>query len=208
MTSFWSSGSGAEITGKQEDAYLPDFDDPIPNGTLAHAKIVSFGLHEEIRKFDGAEVKEYRIVWKLTDGAFKGREVTQKIKPFIGEPTAIDRNLNALKLLMTLCDYKPKHANAPTNQDLSVMVGKECGIKIREWQMQKADSTMMEGNFVSETHSLKDFVAETGIKMQPRSPSSPSSPSSQGSRELTALDRNQRPTGADDISDLNDDIPF
>ena len=71
-----------------------------------------------------------------------------------------------LKLIMDLCNFKPTHANEPTALELMAMSGKVLGIKIREWQIEKSDGKIMEGNFVSEVWPMTDnFVTETGVKM-------------------------------------------
>ncbi len=195
---FWQSKSGTPITGSPDLAYIKDFD-IIPNNTMALAKIKSFKLHEEIRAFDGAEVREYRIVWNITSGEFKNREVTQKIKPFDIKPDNADRALNMMKLIMDLCKFVPTHGDEPTDKDLLPMVGKEAGIKIREWSMPKKDgSGNSQGNFVSEVHSPIGFICETGIPMKIKEEYPSSAVES-------ALTRNSRVV---DTTDLNDDIPF
>ncbi len=192
---FWESKSGMPITGSKDLAYLKDFEN-IPNNTMALAKIESFKLHEEIRQFDGMEIKEYRIVWKLTDGEFKNREVIQKIKPFDANSASADRALNMMKLVMDLCKYVPTHSLAPTDQDLLLMKGQELGIKIGEWKMPKQDgSGFMTGNNVKEVHAKSGFECATGESLKEEKRSPPES----------ALTRNKRGV---DTSDLNDDIPF
>lgn len=191
---FWDSKSGQAITGKPEAAFVQDFFLIIPNGTKVLAKIDSFKLHEEIRQFDGSELKEYRINWKITEGEFRGREVVQKIKAFDEKPEACDRALNMLKLIMDICKFVPTSQDEPTTKDLAPMVGKVCGVKIREWHMPKKDgSGMMEGNFISEVWSAEGFEPESGVKMTVKS-----------KENETAFDRNPRGAPAD----LNDDIPF
>lgn len=166
--SFWKSGSGKLITGALEDARVPEFS-IIPNNTTAFAQIKSFDL---IRATDyqGNPEQFYQITWKIAKDKFKGREVVQKIKAFADTPEKIDRALNMLKLIMNVCGFKLSHDNAPTEQDLSQMQGKVLGIKIKEWSAPKKDgSGFIEGNFVSEVYPASDFVAETGIKLSPKS---------------------------------------
>jgi len=163
--SFWTSGTGSAISGDPKKAFLLEFG-VIPNGTCALAKIQNFELIEKTG-FDGKPEKYYQIVWKITDGEFTGREVTQKIKVFDGKPEQIDRALNMMKLVMDLTDYVITNADAPNNNDLLKMVGKTLGIKIREWSMPKQDgSGMAEGNFVSEVHGVTGFQQVTGKKAE------------------------------------------
>ena len=195
MSAFWQSGTGNEITGDPKSAFLQDFT-VIPDGTLAVAVIDKFELVEKSDQY--GEKKYYEIMWKITSPDFKGRVVSQKIKPFDGKPEAIDRNLNMMKLVMTLCQYKPTHANAPSTDDLRPMIGKSAGIKIREWSMPKQDgSGMMEGNFVAEVHPAQGFQCEVGEKLEVIYTPSTGVDS--------ALSRN--PRGQTQV-DLTDDIPF
>ncbi len=161
--SFWTSGSGMTITGKPEDAFVGDFT-IIPEGTCGDAMIKSFSLVDKENKHTGKNDKFYQIIWKLMNGDFAKREVTQKIKCFDGKPEQIDRALNMLKLVMQLCDFKPTHADAPQDLELIPMFNKICSIKIGEWSMPKADGGFMEGNFVREVHASGQLAPETGVK--------------------------------------------
>lgn len=166
MSDFWKSGSGQLLTGNAEDAFLREFS-LIPNNSCAIAKIATFANVIKDNKFTGQVDKFINITWRILEGEFKNQEVTQKIKPFSGTNEAVDRALNMLKLIMTLCNFSPSHSSAPTDDDLKKMVGKTCGIKIREFAMPKNDgSGLFEGNFVSEVHDAVGFKSETGIKMQ------------------------------------------
>lgn len=163
---FWESKTGNTITGKLEDARLPDFT-VIPDGTMALAKIDVFVLVEKTNTYTGAEESYYEVTWKVTSDDFKGRIVSQKLKVFEGKPESIDRNLNMMKLIMDLCLFKPKHSNAPSDDDLRPMIGKVLGVKIREWSMPKKDgSGVMEGNFVSEVWPIDKFKCEIGKKLE------------------------------------------
>ncbi len=167
---FWVSRiEGQELTGKLSDAVLPDFE-LIPNGTKAPAQIKSFELIS--KKINDKDTDQYEIVWKITEGEFKGREVTQKIKAFDDKDTIAQRALNMLKLIYTLCNYAPKHSGVPTNEDHKALIGRNLGIKIGEWQLPrnnpKADqSAFLTGNNVTEVHKLdSDFVPEIGVKKE------------------------------------------
>lgn len=196
MTGFWNSGTGREITGDAKDAFVKDFS-IIPEGTVAQAKIMSFNLIE--KEFEGVKSEMYEIGYKLTDGDFKNREVSQKIKPFSGKPEAIDRNLNMLKLVMTLCNFRPTHNNAPTDNDLLPMIGNIVSIKIREFSSVGKDGKLFEINFVSEVYKAGSVATETGEKaIITHSPAQPSS------HVDSALNRN-----AGSSYDVPDDsIPF
>jgi len=165
MTNFWKSGTGAAITGEAKNAFLEDFG-VIPEGTTAKASIKEFCVvNKEATQYAEAQ-KFLQITYKLLDGDYKNRQVTQKIKVFEGKPEQIDRNLNMLKLVMDLCSFKPANSNEPTNDDLVVMVGKIVGVKIKEWSLPKNDGTMMEGNYVSEVYAAAETLTDTGVKLE------------------------------------------
>ena len=194
--SFWQSGSGTAITGDAKNAFLQDFS-LIPDSTLALAKIESIGLVKKTDQY--GEKKYYEIIWKITSDDFKGRIVSQKIKPFDGKPEAIDRNLNMFKLIMDLCKFKPTHSNAPVSSELTPMIGKVAGIKIREWSMPKQDgSGIMEGNFVSEVHPSSGFECALGTKLEVVHPAT--------NHLESAFSRNQKPIGV--VDTLDEDLPF
>ncbi len=165
MTSFWMSGTGALPTGKPEDAFVGDFT-IVPEGTVASAMVKAFTLVEKENKHSGNVDKFYQIIWKLLDGEHKGREVTQKIKCFDGKPEQIQRNLNMLKLVMVLCEFKPTHDGAPTDIELGFMVNKIACVKVGEWSMPKNDGGFMEGNFIREVHPSGAIPTETGVKTE------------------------------------------
>lgn len=165
--SFWNSGTGNDISGTPEMAFLKEFS-VIPNNTMALARIVSFDKVEKQTLYADGPEKYLSILWKIEKGDYRGREITQKIKCFTGKPEQIDRALNMLMLIMKLCDHKQMHYNEPSSDELQKMNGKVLGIKIREWSMPKADgSGISEGNFVSEVHPIEGFIAEVGIKLEP-----------------------------------------
>ena len=114
-------------------------------------------VHKEASEY--AEAQTYiQVTYKLLDGDFKGREVTQKIKCFEGKPEQIERNKNMLMLVMKLCDFQPSHSNEPTDEDLGRMCDKVIGIVIGEWSLPKQDgSGTMEGNFVRECLKAEGF---------------------------------------------------
>lgn len=157
--SFWESELGT-VTGKAEDAFAKIFKQ-IPDGTMALARIDNFVNSE----YNGN--KHLTINWILTDGDFKGSKVEQKLKVF-GDPMAKDsakarhRALNMLKLIYQLYNTKPKHAGDPTDDDLSVFIGKTAGIKIRETE---PNDQGRQYNWVSEIHDAKGFKCETGVSL-------------------------------------------
>lgn len=168
--SFWSSRiEGQELTGKLEDCVLPEYEN-IPNNTTAPAQIKSFELVS--KKVNDKDVDQYEIIWKIVQGDFKGREVTQKIKAFDDKDTIAQRALNMLKLIYTLCAHTPKHSNVPSNEDHRPMIGKILGIKIGEWSMPRTNpkpdqSPFLTGNHVTEVHPVNaDFKTETGVKKE------------------------------------------
>jgi hypothetical protein len=157
--SFWESTLG-EVTGNEADAFAKSFTQ-IPNGTMATARIETFITTE----YNGN--KFLSISWVLTDGDFKGSKVEQKLKVY-GDPLSKDsekarhRALNMLKLIYQLYNTKPKHAGDPTDADLSVFIGKEAGICIRETE---PNDQGRQYNWVAEIHDKKGFKCETGISV-------------------------------------------
>jgi hypothetical protein len=194
MSNFWVSPTGQEITGSAKDSFLQDFT-TIPDGTTALAAIKSCSVVEAPATQYKEADKFIEVIYNIVSDDYKNREVTQKIKVFNGKPEQIHRNLNMLKRLFMLCNYKPTHNNEPTNQDLSAMVGKILGIKIAEWSMPKQDGGMMEGNFVREINDAKGFECNVGVKMEVTHTASPVE---------SAFSRN--PGGFSEV--LADDIPF
>lgn len=167
MREFWRDEDGKAITGNAQDSFSPDFQ-VIPEGTCACAAIVNLEIAEKEENEWRPSQKYYEVTWALTDGEFKGRKVSQKIKAFVGSPPAITRNKNMLKRVMVLTGFTPPHEYAPSAEELSIMIGKVCGIKVGEWSLEKKDgSGKMEGNFVREVHAAKDFVTKTGKREIP-----------------------------------------
>jgi hypothetical protein len=189
--SFWTSGTGKAPSGLPQDAFIQDFS-TLPEGTCADAMIKSFTLVEKENKFSNKNDRFYEIKWKLVNGDFKGREVSQKIKCFDGKPEQIDRALNMLKLIMQLCNFKPSTAEAPQDLELIPMLNHILSIKIGEWSMPKADGGFMEGNFIREVWASGHLAAETGVKAEVVQRPTDS-----------ALQRN-----ANKMPELDNDLPF
>lgn len=183
--SFWSSSLG-EVTGNAQDAFAKEFG-TIPNGTMALARIFSFCNDE----FNG--MKFLVITWELMDGEFKRRKVNQKLKVIDADPRDKEpektrhRGLNMLKLIYNMFEIKPTHTNIPTDNDLSLFVGKVAGIQIRETN-PNADSKIY--NYVGEVHPAAGFKSETGRTVVVES----------------ALTRNASRVVI--LDELTDDIPF
>ena len=195
MTGFWESELG-EISGSAADAFAKTFKQ-IPDGTMALARIESFVNAE----YQGN--KYLNVDWILTDGEFKGQKVSQKLKVY-GDPIAKDpakarhRALNMLKLMYQLFSIKPAHANAPSDSDLSIFIGKVAGLKIAETEPNQDGKQY---NWVSELHEAKGFKCETGISVVVTH----TNVQSKQSNVDSALGRQaQLPID----SSLDDDIPF
>lgn len=162
MSGFWESELG-EITGNESDAFAKSFKQ-IPDGTMALAKIEAFKNQEN--KETG--FKYLQIDWILTDGDFKGQKVQQKLKVYGGDSYDKDpartkhRSLNMFKLLYQLFKMKPRHANAPTDEDLAFFHGKIAGLKIRETEPNDQGKQY---NWVSEVHKGEGFKCETGVSI-------------------------------------------
>lgn len=192
---FWNSGTGKTITGLPQDSFLKDFT-LIPDGTIANSTIIKFCLIDKINEYTGTNDKCYEVTFKLSDGDFVKREVRMKIKVFDSTPETRDRNLNLLKLIMDLCHFKPTHNNAPSDDDLSPMIGKFVSVKIVQWDIVTKEGKQLEGNRVSEVYKSLSVPTETGQLITPLS----SAPTSSND---SALQRNQPNY---DVPD--DSIPF
>ncbi len=193
MNDFWTSDLG-EITGNAADAFAKSFTQ-IPDGTLAIARIESFANAE----YNGN--KYISIDWTLTDGDFRGAKVNQKLKVYDADARDKDpaktrhRALNMLKLIYQLYNTKPKHAGAPSDQDLSIFIGKFAGIKIRETE---PNAEGKQYNWVAEIHDSKGFKSETGVKLEV----------THTRNDLdSAFTRNAK-SQDDDLAAMENDIPF
>lgn len=154
---FWQSELG-EVSGKSEDAFTKSFS-IIPDGTLALARIDKFV------NVENNGLKFLNIEWHLVEGEYKGAKVNQKLKVLDADHRDKDpaktrhRALNMFKLLYQLFKMQPKHADAPTDADLSLFDGKKAGIKIQETNPNEEGKVY---NYVSEVHSEIGFKSETG----------------------------------------------
>ena len=191
MSKFWLSGTGQMPTGNQQDAFVSDFS-VIPEGTQADAVIKSFLLIEKENKYTNTTDKFYQVVFKLTSGDYKSREVTLKIKCFSGKPEQIQRNLNMLKLVLEICDFKPTHSNPPSDMELGFTMNKLVAVKVGEYSIPKENEPgTIDGNFVREVHKSGSIPTETGVKAEVKARPTES-----------ALTRNAG------IPDLDSDLPF
>jgi len=194
--SFYTAPNGHKATGEESKAFAPDFS-TIPEGTTAVAKIKAFEVvNKEATQYADAQ-KFIQVTYKILEGDYVHREVTQKIKCFDGSDAAIERNLNMLVLVMKLCKFTPTHNNEPTAHELASMIGSVVGITIGEWSIPKKDgSGLMEGNFVRKVASSEGFACETGVKAEPKPMPMPDS--------AFARDKARR----DAADELESDIPF
>lgn len=201
---FWESELG-EVTGNASDAFAKQIMQ-VPDGTMALAKIDSF-INDE---YQG--MKFLSVNWVLTEGEFKGAKITQKLKVIDADPRDKDpvktrhRGLNMMKLMYQLFNLKPKHANAPTDQDLAVFTGKIAGIKVRETE---PNDQGRQYNWVAEIHDSKGFKCETGMGLPQASFASVSVASQSYSPQPpmdSAFDRQNAYAGDPGPADM--DIPF
>lgn len=152
--SFWQSPTGKTLTGSAEDAFNSGFS-PIPDGTMAVAMIKSFEFIESEQY-----QPRYQVRWKIADGEFKNRELSQNIYAFEEDADKADKAKNMMMRIYKLCEHKPAHANAPTNADLAPMQGKLCSIKIDMYKAKDGKSR----NLVSEVHeSAYTPAAQEGL---------------------------------------------
>ena len=190
-SNFWLSGTGEMPTGKPEDAFVGDFT-VIPEGTQANSVVKSFTLVQNENKYTNTTDKFYQVIFKLTDGDYKNREVTLKIKCFSGKPEQIQRNLNMMKLILEICDFKPTHSNPPSDMELGFTMNKSVAVKVGEYSIPKENEPgTIDGNFVREVHKSGSIPTETGVKAEVKARPTES-----------ALTRNAN------VVDLNEDLPF
>jgi hypothetical protein len=182
--SFWQSELG-EVTGTMEDAFAKTFKH-IPDNTKATARIDSF-INVS---YNG--MNYLNIDWILVEGDFKEQKVGQKLKVTDDNPKTRHRALNMLKLIYEMFNIKPKHSNAPTDEDLSVFKGKTAGIVIRETEPNDEGKQY---NWVSEVHPSQGFKSETGVKLTVTH-----------TRANTESAFTRNPAGVDES--LTDDVPF
>jgi hypothetical protein len=164
MSSFWVLSTGELPSGTAEASHTKDFT-VIPDGTMAPALIKDFKLESPNQSY---QYPFYDVLFKLTSGDFKGREVHLKIKCFDEKPTVRDRNINMMKRVYELLAHKPTHSDSPKNEDLQPMIGKILGVKISEWTGTNSKTgEPTNGNYVSECHTAgKDFETVTGTKLE------------------------------------------
>src|ERR1035437_7376914 len=105
--SFWTLSTTLQGTGDESSSNMSSFK-IIPDNTMAIAKIKEFVLD---KNKEGQS--HYKVVYKLTAGDFKNREVTQKIKCFDTKTSISDRAINMMQRLYNLTGLKPTHSEAP-----------------------------------------------------------------------------------------------
>lgn len=74
--SFWKLSSGQQPSGTAEASHTGSFG-TIPEGTQAPAQIKEMMLMEPTNSY---HYRFYEVIFKLSSGDFKGREVRMKIK--------------------------------------------------------------------------------------------------------------------------------
>ena len=140
--SFYKTSTGQPITGDPEKAYGSGFS-LIPPDTFAVASIKSFLAVED------QYGQRYQIRWKIAEGHYKGRELSQNLYAFDQDKNRSDRAKEMIVLVFKLCNHKPTHVKAPSNEDLAPLVGKLCTIKIDAYKGKDGQDR----NLVSEVHA-------------------------------------------------------
>lgn len=199
MSNFWLNSSGAPITGNANKAFLGDFS-IIPDGTSCKALIKSFKLVSK-DNLNAAPDEYYEITWRLIDGDYKDRQVSQKLKVFLGKSEAIDRNKEMMMLVMNMFHYQMQHDGMLTDDDLKFFINKIASVVIGEWNFPTVDKKtgkdmMLEGNNVREVHAAGTIETVTGLDV---------SKNKKSSHVDSALTRNAS-SKIDPM--LNDEIPF
>lgn len=177
--SFWQLTDGSAPSGSDRASFASNFGH-VPEGTQANAVITNFVPSV----FEGEN--RYQATWRLLDGDFANVMVKQTINPFSPDENKANRSKNMLVRLYNLCDLKPIHANAPTEQDLAAFIGKKCSIKVGNGIIKGKEAT-----WVREVHAMDKLEVKTG-----HTPVTTGFPDS-------ALSRSSRV-----VDDVSGDIPF
>jgi|ERR1700733_2077610 len=185
--SWYTSSEGKALTGSEQDSFV-NMTKHIPDNTVAPAILKSF----EIKEYQGE--RKMHITWGIIDGDFKGYEARQSIKVFDINPHTCDIAKNMFVRIAKLCEWKPSHDREPNNEDLALMRGKICTIKIGNGIMEDGK----ERTWVREVHGAGTLPTETGHT----APVVTSAP--HGSHIESAFSRNQ----ANLSQPLAEDIPF
>ncbi len=178
--SFWTTSTGKQVTGSEEDSFIMDFTS-IPNNTKARAKIKKL---EEGKNYK--DEPNFQITWEITDGEFKGRIIKQNLDVFSSDDKKSDKAKNMLARLSVIVNQPFPSDRAPVNSDFLPVINKIAGIKVREMPTTNKKGEEITTNFISEIHQAgNDWVSETGVKIEPSEKSS--------SRVESAFSRFQQP---------------
>lgn len=178
--SFWTTSTGKQITGSEEDSFVMDFTS-IPNNTKARAKVKKL---EEGKNYK--EEPNYQLTWEITDGDFKGRIIKQNFDVFSSDDKKSDKAKNMLARLSAILNQPFPLDRAPVNSDFLSVINKIAGIKVREMPTTNKKGEEITTNFVSELHLAgNDWISETGVKIELSDKSS--------ARVESAFSRNQQP---------------
>jgi hypothetical protein len=188
--SFFTSRTGKEITGSEENSFTSNFRS-LPDNTQAVAMIKSFKENEYLGD------KFYQIIWKLLDGDFANSEVKQSIRVFDADDYKAQTALNMMFRIFKLCNHTKEYTNPPTNEDLAELRGCILSIKIGNGIIGDRDTTWVRE--VWKEGEIETCTGETKIVT-----SAPSQTSHDREPMDSALSRNaQAKQSAPD-----DDIPF
>ncbi len=183
--SFWNSRTGDPITGDEKSSFSSNNNfKHIPDGTTLNAMIInaSHFIYE-------GEIK-YQFIFKAIDGDFQGDEIKKVLSPYDLDDKKAQKSLNIFKRMYILCDLKPTHSDAPTDEDLCDFKFKTLSLKIGNNFINGKEVT-----WISEFYAQDHFKPETGLTINTEKYKS----------ELdSALTRNSKKNA----TDLDDDLPF
>lgn len=153
--SFLSLSTGQRPTGSAEAAFGSQFK-IIPN----NSKLLAF--IQSIQKQGHAN---WKIVWEIMQGEYKGQTVWQFLSlENQNYPDIADRNKEMFARIFVLCGMQiPEHE--PSVHILKQLERKVCGLKIIQDSYLKEGQTK-EVNRITEIHASKDFIEEIGAKIQ------------------------------------------
>lgn len=173
--SFWKSEMG-EVTGDSKAAFVKQSKNNgnrkinegkiTPGGTKVLASIHSFKNGEYTPYEKGERLDNMRpcleIEWVITDGAHENNLVRQRLKVFEPNPALRHKALNMLRLIYNIFNIDINSDSPPTDDDLSVFIGREAGIRVEETSPNAEGKTF---NWVSEVHDAKGFKPEEAINI-------------------------------------------
>jgi hypothetical protein len=155
--SFLTLSTGQRPTGSSEGAFGSQFK-IIPN----NSKLLAF-----IQSIQKQGHSNWKIVWEIVQGEYKGQTVWQFLAlENQNYPDIADRNKEMFARIFVLCGMQIPEFE-PNVHVLAQLERKVLGLKIVQDSYLK-DGQPKEVNRVTEVHAPNEFVEEVGIKIEPK----------------------------------------